>query len=142
MLDGEMTTAKKDLGHLSVFDLLRRDWKGDIRRAPDSHSVHLGLASVPTSLQDMINRTESKKIDEYFNIESDFTVSIAVCPFSSLSWISSDVDLGRRQPLLDELERLGRQQVPRIDPGRQSRPPIERRTGPKSVREDHQGCRG
>jgi hypothetical protein len=29
-LDKELGTAKKDLKHLSVRDLLRRDWKGDM----------------------------------------------------------------------------------------------------------------
>lgn len=58
---------------LDVRDLLRRDWKGDVVRSSDSteenpgRGVHLGFASCPTvGLLDMVERTESKTIDEFF----------------------------------------------------------------------------
>jgi exopolyphosphatase len=96
-LDSEMTKAKKDLGHLSVYELMRRDWKGDVRRGEDQHSVHLGFESVPTSLADMINRTASQTIDEYFKIESDFTLSIKADASACLTSFKDDDGNKRRE---------------------------------------------
>ncbi|CAD6890758.1 unnamed protein product [Tilletia controversa] len=89
-LSKTLKTAKKDLGHLSVRDLLRRDWKGDVVHT-DAESVpdiHLGFASIPYSLRDMVDhRTRSGSAKEWFDIESGWTedikadVSVALTSF-------------------------------------------------------------
>lgn len=90
-LDKRLTKAKKDLDRmfpafraiderlltgsidLDVRDLLRRDWKGDMVHSRDSNATHkgqginVGYASIPgVSLHEMVDRTESQTIEEYF----------------------------------------------------------------------------
>jgi len=67
--------ARKDLDKLSIRDLLRRDYKGDIvRSANQKESIHLGFASMPISLREQINRTVTGEITEWFAIESKWTI--------------------------------------------------------------------
>ncbi|KAK0519957.1 hypothetical protein OC834_007205 [Tilletia horrida] len=89
-LSKTLKTAKKDLGALSVRDLLRRDWKGDVvpTTAEEMPNIHLGFASIPYSLRDMIDhRTQSHAVAEWFDIESGWTeeiradVSVALTSF-------------------------------------------------------------
>ncbi|PWN47073.1 hypothetical protein IE53DRAFT_349801 [Violaceomyces palustris] len=77
-LDDAMSKAKKDLGHLGVRDLLRRDWKGDVVEtySPSTPAVHLGFASVPMSLDRQIERTIHNKTHAWFAIESAWTAEI------------------------------------------------------------------
>ncbi|KAJ1032483.1 hypothetical protein NDA16_000507 [Ustilago loliicola] len=77
-LDSELGKAKKDLSHLSVRDLLRRDWKGDVVRTidPATPDIHLGFASTPVSLDDQIKRTAEKSITDWFHVEKDWTAEI------------------------------------------------------------------
>lgn len=77
-LDAELGRAKKDLSHLSVRDLLRRDWKGDVvdTISPRTPSVHLGFASVPVSLDDQILRTNDKTTQSWFLTEAAWTAEI------------------------------------------------------------------
>ncbi|KAG8722902.1 hypothetical protein FRC08_000002 [Ceratobasidium sp. 394] len=57
-LDKELGTAKRNLKHLGVRDLLRRDWKGDIIPAPNTSApvLHFGIASIPASMRSQISR--------------------------------------------------------------------------------------
>lgn len=77
-LDGEMKKAKKDLEDLGIRDLLRRDWKGDIvKTSSESYpEVHLGLASIPYSLDDQIKRTLHETTQSWFDIEGEWTKEI------------------------------------------------------------------
>ncbi|PWZ00999.1 hypothetical protein BCV70DRAFT_199361 [Testicularia cyperi] len=78
-LDKELGKAKKDLSHLSVRDLLRRDWKGDVVQTIDEATpdIHLGFASTPVSLDDQISRTDTQSIKAWFSIERHWTAEIS-----------------------------------------------------------------
>lgn len=77
-LDNEMKKAKKDLEDLGIRDLLRRDWKGDIVKTKSERhpEVHLGLASIPYSLDDQIMRTLHETTQSWFEIEGQWTEEI------------------------------------------------------------------
>lgn len=77
-LEDEMKKAKKDLDDLGIRDLLRRDWKGDIVKTSSKRypEVHLGLASIPYSLDDQIKRTLHENTQSWFDIESQWTKEI------------------------------------------------------------------
>ncbi|CAO1626069.1 unnamed protein product [Sympodiomycopsis kandeliae] len=69
--------AKKDLGHLGVRDLLRRDWKGSVIETPeDKPDIHTGYASIPYSLSRQITLTPNKTLDNWFDIERNFNTEI------------------------------------------------------------------
>ncbi|KAE8257092.1 hypothetical protein A4X13_0g2586 [Tilletia indica] len=94
-LSKTLKTAKKDLDHLSVRDLLRRDWKGDVVHT-DSETVpdiHLGFASIPYSLRDMVDhRTQSHSAKEWFGIESTWTEEIKADVSVALTSFKLEVD--------------------------------------------------
>ncbi|CUA71611.1 hypothetical protein RSOLAG22IIIB_09701 [Rhizoctonia solani] len=77
-LDKELGTAKKDLRHLNVRDLLRRDWKGDIIPAPNASApaLHLGIASIPVSMRDQISRIGNHTPAAWFETEKAWTKEI------------------------------------------------------------------
>ncbi|EPQ31696.1 uncharacterized protein PFL1_01029 [Pseudozyma flocculosa PF-1] len=77
-LDSELGKAKKDLDHLNVRDLLRRDWKGDVvdTISPRTPAVHLGFASTPVPLDEQIKRTRHKQVASWFDIEDHWTAEI------------------------------------------------------------------
>ncbi|KAK0569832.1 hypothetical protein OC861_000543 [Tilletia horrida] len=78
-LSKTLKKAKKDLDSLSVRDLLRRDWKGDVVHTSSDTvpDVHLGFASIPYSLRDMAEaKTKSESVQEWFSIESHWTEEI------------------------------------------------------------------
>lgn len=97
-LDTEMSKAKKDLDSLGIRDLLRRDWKGECPGGAVAHSqrlipalgsgdmaktkskeypeLHLGLASIPYSLDDQIQRTLHEETQSWFVIEEAWTREI------------------------------------------------------------------
>ncbi|QRV85996.1 hypothetical protein RhiJN_14014 [Ceratobasidium sp. AG-Ba] len=77
-LDKELGTAKKDLKHLGVRDLLRRDWKGDIIPAPNASStaLHLGIASIPVSMRSQISRAGNHTPAAWFEVEKAWTKEI------------------------------------------------------------------
>lgn len=77
-LDKELGEAKRDLSHLSVRDLLRRDWKGDVVETTDTATpaIHLGFASTPVSIDDQIERTERKTLKDWFRVERRWTAEI------------------------------------------------------------------
>lgn len=67
--------AKKDLDHLGVRDLLRRDWKGDMvdTPSPKTPTVSLGFSSIPFSLDEQIAKTEFQALFDWFAIEAAWT---------------------------------------------------------------------
>ncbi|KAN0061557.1 hypothetical protein ACQY0O_006404 [Thecaphora frezii] len=77
-LDSVLGKAKKDLSHLDVRDLLRRDWKGDVvdTASEPPTGVHLGFASTPVSLDDQIQRLEDKTVQSWFAVEKAWTAEI------------------------------------------------------------------
>lgn len=76
-LDEEMSKAKKNLDELGVRDLLRRDWKGDVVETPEGKpDVHLGLASVPLSLEEQITRTLHNTTEAWFTIQGRWSEEI------------------------------------------------------------------
>ncbi|KAJ1309729.1 hypothetical protein OPQ81_006494 [Rhizoctonia solani] len=77
-LDKELGTAKKDLRHLNVRDLLRRDWKGDIIPAPNASApaLHLGIASIPVSMRNQIARVGNHTPAAWFETEKAWTKEI------------------------------------------------------------------
>lgn len=79
-LDDELSDAKKDLDHLGVRDLIRRDWKMDFvdTPSPRTPTVHLGFASIPYSIDQMIERTEWGQIFNWFVIHAAWTAEVSV----------------------------------------------------------------
>ncbi|SJX61032.1 related to PPX1-Exopolyphosphatase [Sporisorium reilianum f. sp. reilianum] len=77
-LDKLLGKAKRDLSHLSVRDLLRRDWKGDVVRTTDpaTPDIHLGFASTPVSLDAQIARTQHHTLAAWFRVERHWTTEI------------------------------------------------------------------
>lgn len=79
-LDDLLKVAKKDLGHLGLRDLLRRDWKGDLidTPSPRTPTVSLGFASVPYSMDDQIAKTDFQELFDWFAIEAAWTAEVGV----------------------------------------------------------------
>ncbi|KAF2214420.1 hypothetical protein CERZMDRAFT_95690 [Cercospora zeae-maydis SCOH1-5] len=72
--------AKKDLDDLSVRDLLRRDYKGDLvdTPSPRTPTVSLGFASIPFSLDEQIEKTEFQALFDWFAIEAAWTAQVGM----------------------------------------------------------------
>ncbi|KAF2258556.1 DHH phosphoesterase [Lojkania enalia] len=79
-LDDELSDSKKSLDHLSLRDLLRRDWKGDLVDTPSRRTptVSLGFASIPYSMDYQINVTEFEELFDWFAIHAAWTAEIGV----------------------------------------------------------------
>ncbi|PVH99213.1 DHH phosphoesterase [Periconia macrospinosa] len=79
-LNSHLKQAKQDLEHLSVRDLLRRDWKGDFvdTPSPRTPTVSLGLASIPYSLSDQISKTGFGELFHWFSIHAAWTAATGV----------------------------------------------------------------
>lgn len=77
-LDDSLGAAKKDLDHLGVRDLLRRDWKGDLvdTPSPRTPTVSLGFSSIPYSLDEQIKKTEFGELFDWFAIEAAWTAQV------------------------------------------------------------------
>lgn len=77
-LEDVLKAAKKDLDHLGVRDLLRRDWKGDLvdTPSPRTPTVSLGFASIPYSLEQQIKKTEFGELFDWFAIEAAWTAQV------------------------------------------------------------------
>lgn len=68
-LGKELKRAKNDLGGLTLTQLIQRDWKGDV--VYDSTvPIHLGFASIPMSLADMIEKTDNQTVSAFFDVDS------------------------------------------------------------------------
>lgn len=74
----ELKDAKKDLDDLTVRDLLRRDWKGDLvdTPSPRTPTVSLGFSSIPYSLDEQIKKTEFEALFDWFAIEAAWTAQV------------------------------------------------------------------
>ncbi|KAF1975818.1 hypothetical protein BU23DRAFT_552307 [Bimuria novae-zelandiae CBS 107.79] len=79
-VDEWLSDAKKDLDGLSVRDLLRRDWKGDLvdTLSPRTPTVSLGFASIPYSLEEQIAKTGFGELFHWFALHAAWTASIDV----------------------------------------------------------------
>jgi len=79
-LDDVLSDAKKDLDDLSVRDLIRRDYKGDLvdTPSPRTPTVSLGFASIPYSLDEQIKRTEFEELFDWFAIHAAWTAEVGV----------------------------------------------------------------
>lgn len=77
-LDDDLGDAKKNLGDMTLRDLLRRDWKGDLvdTPSPRTPTVSLGFASIPLLMDDQIKRTSFKEIFSWFATEAAWTAEI------------------------------------------------------------------
>jgi exopolyphosphatase len=79
-LKDKLGAAKKDLDHLGVRDLIRRDWKGDLvdTPSPRTPTVSLGFASIPYSLDEQIEKTEFQELFDWFAIHAAWTAEVGV----------------------------------------------------------------
>lgn len=79
-LDDKLSKAKKDLDHLGLRDLLRRDWKGDLvdTLSPRTPTVSLGFASVPYSMDDQIMKTDFQELFNWFAVQAAWTAETGV----------------------------------------------------------------
>ncbi|EDU50833.1 endoplasmic reticulum mannosyl-oligosaccharide -alpha-mannosidase protein [Pyrenophora tritici-repentis] len=79
-LDDELSEAQRDIDHLGLRDLLRRDWKGDIidTISPDMPTVSVGFASVPYSMDEQILKTEFAELFDWFAIHAAWTAETGV----------------------------------------------------------------
>ncbi|ROW15709.1 hypothetical protein VPNG_02130 [Cytospora leucostoma] len=79
-LDDDLSKAKKDLGHLELRDLLRRDWKGDLvdTTSPRTPTVSLGFASIPFSMDEQITKTDFQELFHWFAVHAAWTAEVGV----------------------------------------------------------------
>ncbi|KAF1839922.1 DHH phosphoesterase [Cucurbitaria berberidis CBS 394.84] len=84
-LDDKLTKAQKDIDHLDLRDLLRRDWKGDLidTPSPRTPTVSLGFASIPYSMDEQILKTDFAELFDWFAVHAAWTaeagVDISIC---------------------------------------------------------------
>lgn len=86
-LDETIGDARKDLDHLSLRDLLRRDWKSNLVDTPSplTPTVSLGFASIPYSMDQQIARSEYDEIWSYFSTQAAFSAEVSADVFLSLN---------------------------------------------------------
>ncbi|KAI8624188.1 hypothetical protein F5Y19DRAFT_455769 [Xylariaceae sp. FL1651] len=79
-LDDKLSDAKKDIDHLGLRNLLRRDWKSDLIATPSSRTpfVNLGFASIPFSIKEQIQKTDFEALFDWFAIEAAWTAEVGV----------------------------------------------------------------
>jgi exopolyphosphatase len=77
-LDETIGDARKALAHLSVRDLLRRDYKSDFYDTPSPRTplISLGFASIPVSMDEQIERTEWKELFSWFATHAAYTAQV------------------------------------------------------------------
>ncbi|KAH9873967.1 hypothetical protein IAQ61_004594 [Plenodomus lingam] len=81
----KLSKAQKDIDHLGLRDLLRRDWKGDLidTPSPRTPTVSLGFASIPYSMDEQILKTDFAELFDWFAVHAAWTaetgVDISVC---------------------------------------------------------------
>ncbi|KAF1994162.1 DHH phosphoesterase [Amniculicola lignicola CBS 123094] len=100
-LDEQLGTAKKDLDHMSLRDLLRRDWKGDMvdTPSPRTPAVSLGFASVPYSMDEQIAKTEFEELFDWFAIHAAWTAQIGVDISVSLNKYKTKDNDGKKKKI-------------------------------------------
>jgi len=118
-LDEELGDAKKDLDDLTLRDLLRRDWKGDLIDTPSERTptVNLGAASIPYSLDYQITRTGYGELFDWFATHAAWTAQVG----SDISIVltkykvkTKDVDMAKKKRKIREIVLVVRNDV-RID---------------------------
>lgn len=79
-LDDELSDAQKDINHLDLRDLLRRDWKGDLidTPSPRTPTVSLGFASIPYSMDEQIKKTDFAELFDWFAVHAAWTAEVGV----------------------------------------------------------------
>ncbi|KAF2709515.1 DHH phosphoesterase [Pleomassaria siparia CBS 279.74] len=79
-LNDALSKAKKDLDHLGLRDLLRRDYKGDLvdTVSPSTPTVSLGFASISYSMDAQIDKTEFQELFDWFAIHAAWTAGAGV----------------------------------------------------------------
>ncbi|KAK5164515.1 uncharacterized protein LTR77_009721 [Saxophila tyrrhenica] len=101
-LDDKLGDAKKDLDHLGVRDLLRRDWKNLFvdTPSPRTPTVRLGLASIPIGMDEQIKRTEWEQVFNWFVIHAAWTAEVSVDISVSLSkYKIKDPETGKKKKI-------------------------------------------
>lgn len=100
-LDDELSDAKKDLDHLGLRDLLRRDWKGDLvdTPSPRTPTVSLGFASIPYSLEEQIKKTEFGELFDWFAIEAAWTAQVGTDISVALNKYKIRDDKGKKRKI-------------------------------------------
>merc|ERR1712000_270925 len=100
-LDDVLSAAKKDLDHLGVRDLLRRDWKGDLvdTPSPRTPTVSLGFASIPYSLEEQIEKTEFGELFDWFAIEAAWTAQVGADISVALNKYKARDDKGKKHKI-------------------------------------------
>lgn len=84
-LDDQLSKAQKDIDHLDLRDLLRRDWKGDLidTPSPRTPTISLGFASIPYSMDEQILKTDFAELFDWFAVHAAWTaeagVDISIC---------------------------------------------------------------
>ncbi|KAK7917939.1 DHH phosphoesterase [Apiospora marii] len=97
-----LKAAKKDLDHLGVRDLLRRDWKGDLvdTPSPRTPTVSLGFSSIPYSMEQQINKTEFGELFDWFAVEAAWTAQVGADISVALNkYKTRDAETGKKQKI-------------------------------------------
>ncbi|KAK8021984.1 hypothetical protein PG993_012751 [Apiospora rasikravindrae] len=98
----KLKDAKKDLDHLGLRDLLRRDWKGDLvdTPSPRTPTVSLGFSSIPYSMDEQIkNKTEFGELFDWFAIEAAWTAQVGADISVALNKYKTRDDKGKKQKI-------------------------------------------
>ncbi|KAK8007895.1 hypothetical protein PG989_001885 [Apiospora arundinis] len=100
-LSKELKSAKKDLDHLGLRDLLRRDWKGDLvdTPSPRTPTVSLGFSSIPYSMDQQINKTEFGELFDWFAVEAAWTAQVGADISVALNKYKTRDDKGKKQKI-------------------------------------------
>jgi exopolyphosphatase len=100
-LDSKLSAAKKDLDHLGVRDLLRRDWKGDLvdTPSPRTPTVSLGFSSIPYSLENQIEKTEFGELFDWFAIQAAWTAQVGADISVTLNKYTTRDDSGTKRKI-------------------------------------------
>lgn len=97
----KLKAAKKDLDHLGLRDLLRRDWKGDLvdTPSPRTPTVSLGFSSIPYSMDQQINKTEFGELFDWFAVEAAWTAQVGADISVALNKYKVRDDKGKKQKI-------------------------------------------
>lgn len=79
-LEDEVEDAQDDIDDMGLRDLLRRDWKDELidTPSPKTPTVILGLASIPMSMDEQIQRTQFQELFDWFAVEAAWTAEVGV----------------------------------------------------------------
>jgi exopolyphosphatase len=89
----EISEAKEDVGGLSVYDILRKDYK----QWNEKGSMNLGVSSVVRDIQFLIEKSGS--VERFFDVHKDFAAERELALFSIMT-ISTPEGVFKRELLL------------------------------------------